>query len=88
MAVETFYRSTHDKENKMFANRKEAQEYDQMLEIGLSIAETLERSFPDMDERRCEDLGIFIAKNRGAFTSAFKGKVDELTEINAAAPAD
>ncbi|WP_330509676.1 YebG family protein (plasmid) [Pseudomonas putida] len=69
-------------------DRKSADAHDQMLELAEKIAESLGRNFPDMNEKHCEDLGIFMAKNRGAFTAAFKGNLAALSEINAAAPAE
>ncbi|QOD01753.1 YebG family protein (plasmid) [Pseudomonas fulva] len=87
MAVETFYRSTRDKDSEVM-DRKSADAHDQMLELAEKIAESLGRNFPDMNEKHCEDLGIFMAKNRGAFTAAFKGNLAALSEINAAAPAE
>ncbi|MFJ3110077.1 YebG family protein [Pseudomonas putida] len=87
MAVETFYRSTRDKDSE-FMDRKSADAHDQMLELAEKIAESLGSNFPDMNEKQCEDLGIFMAKNRGAFTAAFKGNLAALSEINAAAPTE
>lgn len=84
MAVETFYRSTRDKETT-FMDRKLADAHDQMLELAESIGEALARNFPELTEKQSEDIGIFMAKNRQAFTAAFKGNREALAEIVPAA---
>lgn len=88
MAVETLYRSTRDLETT-FVDRKLADAHDQMLELAESLTTTLLKNVPDLTENLAEDIGIFMAKNRGVFAAAFKNNASALEELDGAAkPAD
>lgn len=80
MAVEVVYRSSRDPE-RLFMDKAEADRYDKMLELAEALAEALERAVPSLSEEQREEVGIFMARNRGVFAKAFKGPVD-LSELN------
>lgn len=87
MAVETLYRSTRDLETT-FVDRKLADAHDQMLELAESLTSTLLKNVPDLAENLAEDIGIFMAKNRGVFAAAFKNNASALEELDQPAKAE
>lgn len=80
MAVETLYRSTRDLETT-FVDRKLADAHDQMLELAESLMDVLLKNVEGLTEKQAEDAGIFMAKNRAAFATAFKNNASALAEI-------
>jgi dsDNA-binding SOS-regulon protein len=65
----------------MFASKKEAEAYDKMLELGEQFSALLMSQMPDMDEKKAEDFGIFMAKNKDSIIEACKGKPEALENI-------
>lgn len=80
MAVETLYRSTLDLET-YFVEKKLADQHDAMLELGEALTAALIQNVAGLDESLGEEVGIFMAKNRSAFASAFKNNPGALLEI-------
>lgn len=80
MAVETLYRSSRDLET-LFVDRKLADAHDQMLELAESLTDVLLKNVAGLSEKQAEDAGIFMAKNRAVFASAFKGNASALNEL-------
>lgn len=81
MAVETLYRSSRDTET-LFLDRKEADAYDQMLELAEALTEVLTKNVAGLSEKQAEDAGIFMAKNRAVFAAAFKSNAGALAELS------
>ena len=77
-----------DRDGKMFTSKKEADAYDKMLELAEAISETLSTHVNDLNETQLEDIGRLIAENKDQFASAFKGKIDDLLDINKSVEAD
>lgn len=75
-----------DRDNTMFDTKKEADAYDQMLELGEQFTALLEQQIPGIDEVKAEEFGIFLAKNKEILVQACKGKpallADMTTEPN------
>lgn len=80
MAVETLYRSSRDLET-LFVDRKLADAHDQMLELAEALTEVLLKNVANLSEKQAEDAGIFMAKNRAVFATAFKGNAAALSEL-------
>ena len=82
MAVEVVYRSSRDQE-RLFMDKAEADRYDKMLELAEALADVLAQGVPSLNEQQCEEVGIFMAKQRDVFAKAFKGSADALAELKA-----
>ncbi|QLF92579.1 YebG family protein [Pseudomonas sp. ABC1] len=80
MAVEVVYRSSRDLE-RLFMDKAEADRHDKMLELAEALAATLHRVSPTLSDQQCEDIGIYMAKNREIFAKAFKQNPDVLAEL-------
>lgn len=70
-----------DRDNTMFNTKKEADAYDQMLELGEQFTALLEKHIPGVDANKAEDFGIFLAKNKDALVQACKGKPELLSNL-------
>jgi dsDNA-binding SOS-regulon protein len=80
MAVEVLYRSTRDLET-IFLDRKLADAHDQMLELAEVVGQVLEKNIAGLNETQAEEIGIFLAKHRALFASAFKSNIDALADL-------
>jgi dsDNA-binding SOS-regulon protein len=69
-----------DRDGTMFADKKEAEEYDKMLELAANISYLIEQNIPNVDEAICENIGLLLAKNRDNLARACKGKPELLLE--------
>ncbi|APQ12240.1 hypothetical protein NS274_17340 [Pseudomonas oryzihabitans] len=81
MAVEVLYRSSRDPE-RLFMDKAEADRHDKMLELAESLASVLDKAVPGLAEKQCEDLGLFMARNREVFARAFRNQPDALGELD------
>jgi len=70
-----------DRDNTMFANKKEAEAYDKMLELGEHFAALLDQQIPGLDPQQTEEFGIFLAKNKDAIADACKGNTESLLNL-------
>ena len=75
-----------DRDGKMFTDKKDADEYDKMLELAANITLLIEQHIPKIDESVSEEVGILLAKHREVLAKACKGKPELLlnTETNTA----
>ncbi|MFT6389511.1 MAG: dsDNA-binding SOS-regulon protein [Cellvibrionaceae bacterium] len=67
-----------DRDGKMFSDKKDAEEYDKMLELAANIAQFIEQHIPKIDESISEEIGILLAKHRETLAKACKGKPELL----------
>lgn len=76
-----------DRDGTMFADKKEAEEYDKMLELAANISHLIEQHIPKVDESMCENIGLLLAKHRDTLAKACKGKPELLldTEVTSTA---
>lgn len=81
MAVVTLYMSDRDT-SKTFTSKKEADEYDKLLELAEAVTFFLEKNINDLSEQQGEAIGHLIAQNKETFTLAFKGKTDSMFGAN------
>ncbi|WP_313653396.1 YebG family protein [Pantoea sp.] len=67
MAVETKFVVVRKGEEKMtFANKKEADAYDKMLDMAEAFTDWLLQQQPDMGESQAETLGLLMADQKDA----------------------
>ncbi len=75
MTVETRYVVVRDNtEVKIFVNKKEADEYDKLLDSADLIKALLEEGPINLTEKQCEEIGYYLAQNKEKVLSAFQMK--------------
>lgn len=75
-----------DRDGTMFQSKKEAEEYDKMLELAENISSLLEEFVPEVSPEGCEAVGLLLAKHREILAKACKGKPEALLLINGDEP--
>ncbi|KGD79974.1 hypothetical protein C7434_3723 [Pantoea sp. PNA 14-12] len=86
MAVETKFVVVRKGEEKMtFANKKEADAYDKMLDMAEAFTDWLLAHQADMDESQAETLGLLLAEQKDAVqhilrTSKLPGTAQNVSE--------
>ena len=84
MAVETKFVVVRKGEEKMtFANKKEADAYDKMLDMAEAFTDWLLQHQPALDESQAETLGLLIAEQKDAVQHILR--TSKLPEAAAAA---
>lgn len=74
MAVITQYVVQHKGVDKLVTtNKKEADQYDKMLEVADNLTVYIQAKGIELDESVAEELSILLAKNKDAFSKLFKG---------------
>lgn len=73
-----------DRDGTMFQDKKEAEEYDKMLELAENITALLGHHVPGGTSEHNEAVGLFLAKHRDLLARACKGKPELLLEEIAA----
>ena len=86
MAVITQYVVQHKVVDKLITtNKKEADQYDKMLEVADNISLYLQAKGVDLDESVSEELSILMAKNKDSLGKILRGtSVDKLLEQESA----
>ncbi|MDT0595635.1 YebG family protein [Glaciecola petra] len=86
MAVITQYVVQHKGVDKLVTtNKKEADQYDKMLEVADNISLYLQAKGVDLDESVSEELSILMAKNKDSLGKILRGtSVDKLLEQESA----
>jgi len=79
MAVVTLYMSDRDSE-KTFTDKKEADNYDKMLELAENVSLWMEKSIQGLSEEQIEQIGLLVAENKEVLAKAIKGKSDVLLQ--------
>ncbi|CDZ77249.1 DNA damage-inducible protein YebG [Legionella massiliensis] len=75
MTVETrFVVIRNGQEVETFVDRKEADNYDKMLDMAEFIADLLEKSPVELTEQQRESLGIYLAKRREELLAVLQPK--------------
>jgi hypothetical protein len=77
MAVVTLFMSDRDT-SKTFTSKKEADEYDKMLELAEALSYFVEQKIEGLSEQQIEDIGLSFARNKDLLSQALKGKTDVL----------
>jgi len=79
MAVVTLYMSDRD-QNKTFTDKKEADNYDKMLELAENVSTWMEREIEGLSEEQSENIGMLFAENKEVLLKALKGKPELLLQ--------
>jgi uncharacterized protein len=75
MTVETRYVVVRDNmEVKIFVNKKEADEYDKLLDSADLINELLIEGPIELTEQQAEEISFYLAKNKERILNAFQIK--------------
>lgn len=77
MAVVTLFMSDRDT-SKTFTSKKEADEYDKMLELAEAVSFFVEQNIEGLDEKQVENIGQLFARQKDLLAQALKGKTDVL----------
>ena len=70
-----------ERDGKVFATKKEAEAWDQTLELADAIGELITASLTDVTEKQSEAIGLLLAKNADTLAKACKGKPELLTNL-------
>jgi dsDNA-binding SOS-regulon protein len=71
-----------DRDNTMFENKKDADDYDKMLELAEGFSAFLLRKADGISDKDAEDIGLLLSKNKNLLIAACKGKPDLLLDIS------
>tara|TARA_B110001454_G_scaffold27921_1_gene27271 strand:- start:3389 stop:3649 length:261 start_codon:yes stop_codon:yes gene_type:complete len=77
MAVVTLFMSDRDT-SKTFTSKKEADEYDKMLELAEAVSYFVEQNIEGLNEQQVESIGLLFAHNKDKLAAALKGKSEVL----------
>ena len=77
MAVVTLFMSDRDT-SKTFTSKKEADEYDKMLELAEAVSYFVEQNIEGLDEQQVENIGLLFARHKEQLAQALKGKTEAL----------
>jgi dsDNA-binding SOS-regulon protein len=77
MAVVTLFMSDRDV-SKTFTSKKEADEYDKLLELAEAVSHFMEQNIAGLSEKQVEEIGLVFARNKDLLAQAIKGKSDVL----------
>lgn len=71
-----------DRDDSMFDDKKAADAYDKMLELGEQFTALLESRVDGVDEKSAEAFGLLLANNKELVIQACKGKPEVLLQIS------
>ncbi|NVK26270.1 MAG: YebG family protein, partial [Gammaproteobacteria bacterium] len=80
MAVETRYvvirtgKNNEEQEVMTFTDKRSADDHDKMLDMADALFEVLHASSIELPEQQCEDLSIYLAKQREELLVALQAK--------------
>ncbi|WMS86990.1 YebG family protein [Pleionea litopenaei] len=77
MAVVTLFMSDRD-QSKTFTDKKEADQYDKMLELAENVSAWIETKIEGLNEQQVEAIGMLFAENKDLLSKALKGKPEAL----------
>jgi uncharacterized protein len=69
-----------DRDGTMFQDKKEAEEYDKMLELAENISAFIELHLPQVSTDHSEAIGLLLSKHREVLSRACKGRPELLQE--------
>lgn len=75
-----------DRDGSMFADRKEAEAYDRMLELAEAFSAVIEAQSPGVASEEAERLGQFFARHKEAVLAACRGKPEALGQLASEEP--
>lgn len=70
-----------DRDGMMFTSKREADDYDKMLETGEALSAALCKAVPAVSEEHAVEIGLFLSRHRDVVIKALKGSPDALEEL-------
>jgi len=70
-----------DRDGAMFEDKKAADAHDKMLELGEVFTRLLEQVIPGVDEKKAEEFGLIMARNKDQVVLACKGKPEAMEAV-------
>ena len=70
-----------DRDDKMFENKRDADDYDKMLELAENFSLFLRREADGITELDAENIGLLLSRNKDLLVAACKGKPGLLLDI-------
>lgn len=70
-----------DRDGAMFDDKKAADAHDKMLELGEVFTRLLEQVIPGVDEKKAEEFGLIMARNKEQVIAACKGKPEAMEAV-------
>ena len=70
-----------DRDDSMFASKKDADTYDKMLELAENFSLLLEKQIEGISEQDAENTGLLLSKYKDVLIAACKGKPELLLDI-------
>ncbi len=70
-----------DRDDKMFENKRDADDYDKMLELAESFGLFLRREAEGISEQDAENIGLLLSRHKDLLVAACKGKPGLLLDI-------
>lgn len=70
-----------DRDGTMFDDKKDAEAHDKMLELGDVFTRLLEKVVPGIDEKKAEEFGLVLARNKEQVMLACKGKIEAMEDV-------
>ncbi len=70
-----------DRDGAMFEDKKAADAHDKMLELGEVFTRLLEQVIPGVDEKKAEEFGLIMARNKEQVVLACKGKPEAMEAV-------
>jgi uncharacterized protein len=80
MAVVTLFMSDRDT-SRTFTSKKEADEYDKMLELAEALSYFVGQKVEGLSEQQTEEIGLALAKDKDLLAQAVKGKAEVLFNL-------
>lgn len=71
-----------DRDGRMFANKKDADAYDKMLELAESFTQFIEKNSTSISAEDAESIGLLLSKHKDKVVNACKGKTEALLSVN------
>jgi len=80
MAVVTLFMSDRDT-SRTFTSKKEADEYDKMLELAEALSYFIGKKVAGLSEQQTEEIGLALARDKDLLAQAVKGKAEVLFNL-------
>ncbi|WP_221073761.1 YebG family protein [Agarivorans aestuarii] len=68
-------------EKMTFSSKKEADNYDKMLDVADQLTLMIKHAEPKMNEQQAENLGFYLSSQRNALQQVLKGQEFDATMI-------
>ena len=63
-----------DRDDRMFENKKDADNYDRMLELAENFSVFLQNGIEGLSDKQADEIGLLLSTNKDVLVAACKGK--------------